>query len=662
VIDGRRRVALIAIGLVAPAALLIAGLAAAWPVTIDDAYISYRYARNLVRGFGLVYNPGEAIEGYTNFLWTVMAAGAIKLHLDPELATKLLGSASALGTLGVAWRVSARLQPVRVLPPLAPWLLASSALCAGYAVMGLETIFFAFLVALGTWLLFEEAEAAPPRFPWSGVVFALAALTRPEAPLFLAIAVAALGRRACSRQNAVRLAIVVAVACAHLLWRHQTYGAWLPNTLAAKTGNMGGQVTSGLDYMGRYARQCGPVLWLMTAVGAVLVVRRRSALGIAVAASALGVAAYTTVVGGDWMPLWRFLAPLEPFAFVLADVGFRAAAESSPDAPAPRPLSRAGRRVRAVSWAALAIVAVVVGVQRAQARHAQLAELAAEQRGWDISAHPLADWLTANQPPGLIAVGDIGYIGWRTDFPVLDILGLVDPVIATLPGGYGTKQGPAYLDYFFRRRPAYFVLISDHGDCRHPFHPSIAAVYRAPERRFKNSYRVVHRVAVHDGYGWCVYAYAPRGPAVRERTVFDFEAGFAGWQATGTAFERGPSSFAPPNQQPITGAEGQSLANSFHPALGDDAVGTLTSPAFALDRGQLTLLVGGGASNDTRVELVVDGRPVLSASGVESEDMSPVSWDVTAFAGRSAQLRIVDAATGPWGHVLLDAVKLSDPG
>ena len=40
----------------------------------DDAYVSFRYARNLVRGDGLVYNVGEPVEGYTNFLWTALAA------------------------------------------------------------------------------------------------------------------------------------------------------------------------------------------------------------------------------------------------------------------------------------------------------------------------------------------------------------------------------------------------------------------------------------------------------------------------------------------------------------------------------------------------------------------------------------------------------------
>ncbi len=656
--NGRRRAVLIAVALVVPALVLAAAMATAWPITIDDAYISYRYARNFARGLGLVYNGGEAIEGYTNFLWTLIAASAIKLHLDPEVVTKLLGGLSALGTLPIAWRMSARLQPVRVLPPLAPWLLASSALFSGYAVMGLETIFFVFLVLAATWRLFEEAEGPSRAFPLSGVLYALAALTRPEAPLFLIIAMAVLGRRAWTRQNALRVGIIVVVAGAHLLWRHHMYGAWLPNTLAAKTGNFGGQFQNGIDYVQRYAQQCG-LLLLMSIAGAVVVVRRRSPLGLAVVGSALSVAAYAVVVGGDWMPLWRFLTPFEPFAFVLADVGFRAAAESSLDAPAPRQLNQTARRLRATSWVALAIGAVLAISQRVDARRAQLELLAADQHGWDTSAHPLAQWLKGNEPPGLLALGDIGYIGWWTDFPILDILGLVDPVIAKLPGGYGNKTDAAYLDYFFARMPAYFVLISEQGDCRHPFHPSIAAVYRDPARRFKDNYQVVHQGPVNDGVSWCVYARARRA---RERILFDFETGLADWSATGNAFERGPSGFVQPTQQPITGGQGNALANSFHPVLGDAAVGTLTSPAFTIDRARLSFLIGGGKFDVTRVELLIEGQPVLHASGIESEDLDPVTWDVSPFAGRTAQLRIVDAETGPWGHILVDAVTLSDPG
>src|SRR5262245_54883150 len=61
----------LALGLVLPTILLIVNMVRVRAFTVDDAYISYRFARNLARGLGLVYNPGERVEGYTNFLWTV---------------------------------------------------------------------------------------------------------------------------------------------------------------------------------------------------------------------------------------------------------------------------------------------------------------------------------------------------------------------------------------------------------------------------------------------------------------------------------------------------------------------------------------------------------------------------------------------------------------
>ena len=38
---------------------------------IDDSFISFRYARHLFEGHGLVFNPGDPVEGYTNFLWCI---------------------------------------------------------------------------------------------------------------------------------------------------------------------------------------------------------------------------------------------------------------------------------------------------------------------------------------------------------------------------------------------------------------------------------------------------------------------------------------------------------------------------------------------------------------------------------------------------------------
>src|SRR5262245_63366246 len=83
--------------------IALAALAAqvvALDYVVDDAFISMRYARNLVDGHGLVYNlDGERVEGYTNLLWTLLLAAAMACRLDPVLVAKVLGLAAGAAVL-----------------------------------------------------------------------------------------------------------------------------------------------------------------------------------------------------------------------------------------------------------------------------------------------------------------------------------------------------------------------------------------------------------------------------------------------------------------------------------------------------------------------------------------------------------------------------------
>ncbi|MEX0749677.1 MAG: hypothetical protein WD359_02625, partial [Dehalococcoidia bacterium] len=77
--------------------------------TSDDAYISYRYAQNFADGMGLVWNRGEWVEGYTNFLWVVSLAGLAKAGADIADSARWLGFALSLGAIGGAYALSREL-------------------------------------------------------------------------------------------------------------------------------------------------------------------------------------------------------------------------------------------------------------------------------------------------------------------------------------------------------------------------------------------------------------------------------------------------------------------------------------------------------------------------------------------------------------------------
>jgi len=136
----------------------------------------------------------------------------------------------------------------------------------------------------------------------------------------------------------------------------------------------------------------------------------------------------------------------------------------------------------------------------------------------------------------------------------------------------------------------------------------------------------------------------------------------AGWTGTGDL---------EPQFQPATAGGdfyiGAKRINTFETggAPGDDRQGTLTSPSFTVNRNFMSMLVGGGhrtagTGQTLEVQLLVNGNVVRSLAGEDAGALNWKGWDVSEFAGQQAQLRIVDEATGGWGHLTLDHVMLTD--
>jgi fructan beta-fructosidase len=145
---------------------------------------------------------------------------------------------------------------------------------------------------------------------------------------------------------------------------------------------------------------------------------------------------------------------------------------------------------------------------------------------------------------------------------------------------------------------------------------------------------------------------------------FEGETYGEGWKTTGTAFGKGPAKGTLPNQMQVTGYLGKGLVNSY--LGGDVSTGTLTSPAFKIERKHLNFLVGGGKyPGKTCVNLLVGGKVVRTATGPNdkpggSERLDWHTWDVSEFEGKEAAIEIVDDATGGWGHINADNFVLSD--
>ena len=142
------------------------------------------------------------------------------------------------------------------------------------------------------------------------------------------------------------------------------------------------------------------------------------------------------------------------------------------------------------------------------------------------------------------------------------------------------------------------------------------------------------------------------------KLLADFERGYTGWKADGEAFGKEPARGTLPSQQPVSGFKGERLVNSFND--GDRGQGTLTSLPFEITAKHISFLIGGGAHEQTRVDLLVEGKSVRTARGRERERLAWHSWDVSELRGKNAEIQIVDKHSGGWGHINVDHILLAD--
>jgi hypothetical protein len=289
---------------------------------IDDAAITFAYAENLVRGYGLVLHPNHPPEeAYSNTLWLLLLAGLRAFGLPVHVAAKglatLLGAATGAAVLLLLrklvgrWPSGATLALVGCITLTAPFVI--------WSISGLEHVLqgLLFLAVVASACLRPDDRFTPACF------MAALVLVRPEAPLVAASVGGAYALRAW--RNEPRLAsilrlwplgVIPALSLAGLLlFRWSYFGDLLPNPYYAKATDatllrLLNPVGGGWLYVLEWLRDGGVfVLLPLLAVAP----WRRAPFGLGVAgAIAAGQLIFIIAAGGDWMGSWRFLAALVP--------------------------------------------------------------------------------------------------------------------------------------------------------------------------------------------------------------------------------------------------------------------------------------------------------------------------------------------------------------
>jgi hypothetical protein len=437
---GRLRALVAAVGI--PTALIGFHAAVYGRWIVDDAAISFAYARSIAKGLGPVMQPGDpAVEGYSNPAWVALLIvgrwlgifdhgnwfGVPDYVAFPKLlailcCAILFGAYYAIASTLTAWPVTVTVMAgamVAVIPSFTIW-----------AFSGLENALFAATVGWFAAVLVRATTRGDVLLPntaiASGLLAALAALTRPDGLIYVLaypLVVVTLAKGPRLRACAINLsAFGIPLGC-FLLWRFTTFGQLLPNTALAKGQGLPGLLSVARPFELIVYSGCAPALLGLALVVSALRTRpdRKTSILALLLVFGLAILAYG-LLRGDWMAQRRFATPVWALGAILICVaGALVFAEAT----------QRNRRVIVRAAAVTAIVMIVVSGYEAMLfrRNPTVPVCAvASYAGWTVNAYASA----LNLRNAVIVTPDVGGSAMVSDLKVVDLAGLGDAEIAEL--------------------------------------------------------------------------------------------------------------------------------------------------------------------------------------------------------------------------------------
>jgi hypothetical protein len=460
------------VGLLATGAALVA-LAWAHRFVQDDAFISFRYAQHLARGQGLTWNVGEPpIQGFTNLLWTLLLAGAMRAGIEPVAASYAMGLACFAGTLAGTHATTRALGGSRLAAWTAMVWFGTCFTASSYATGGLETSAQACLVVWATYLALRRRALA-----LSFVAGALVWL-RLDSSLLVAVLLGAVAWRL--RHDRGRLLAlfgpVTLAAAALVAFDLRTFGAVLPNTFYAKVPGFDPRILeTGAEYVLAFLKHYALLPYAIFTAAVLLRRAREQRVLLVPVACVVAWTAYVVWVGGDFME-FRFIVPVLPVALALLAVALFGAIAS--------------RAVVAALAAALVLGSFAeeydsydedffqdgVAIETV---HGLQAHLYGPDQAWAPFGRELGRAF-GHDPRVTIAVGGAGVVPYYSELRTIDVLGLNDAWVARHGGGWQRRAGHrrvAPLRYLIEQHVHLSAFFYDAND---PAMPSAAVVVHVP--------------------------------------------------------------------------------------------------------------------------------------------------------------------------------------
>jgi arabinofuranosyltransferase len=417
----------------------------------DDAMISMRYAWNLSHGLGLVWNPGEYVEGYTNPLMTLLMSlpALVFGKVEAVLAVQVLGIVFVLANACLVMAIAGHLisgqerNHRRLFLVLAFLCALSYYPLLYFSLMGMETGLVALFLSLSVLCALRYArDQRPAQGALLSVSLGLAFLARPDTavlavPVFAYAFWSAHESGRSPRSLSFLLGMVglyAAFIVGQELFRWGYYGEWLPNTYTLKVSGIPllSRIPNGLIFVGVFLKEVW-VLLVVVGAGVVFAFRRDKLF---LASVFVVVVCYQVWIGGDSWDYWRLLSPAVPIVLVLGAHEIFTALKSVSDTEGfRRYFFRNPVLLRRSIPGVLACLLMLVVLVSVNSRF--LLEIAMLQKPYEaeLNSNRVNKGLAIERvttPDATVGVFGAGAIPYYSGRPAIDFLGKSDHYIARL--------------------------------------------------------------------------------------------------------------------------------------------------------------------------------------------------------------------------------------
>jgi len=428
--------------------------------TNDDAFISFRYAENLSSGRGLTFNPGERVEGFSNFLWVIIIAFFDFLGFAPIWSSKIISFCSSLLMIFLVFKTVKAYGLNKFTSSLCALILSFSSSLAYYSMSGLETVFYTFLLLLSVFIneKYENELSEKSFFALYGVLL-IAAITRPEGLLFLLISSSYHFLKKIITKKGIDLKKIFKVQLLSFLiyaffiiLRYWYYADIFPNTFYAKP--KGTFVEQGLNaFYTNFISALFSGSFLLIPIFFLLVKKKYLEKYLYPILFCIGQLIFMSYVG-DWMAFGRFFLPILPIVIILFFILLsliRSHYEKS--------------KLKLV-WQFIHIIIIVlfIGLNAYQTKKAFTNKDVYPYLVMNSSQFiKLGKWLNQNFPQEtVIAIRRQGTIPYYSEMKSIDILGLTEKEIARtiFKEKDITIQNQINAEYILNQRPDVIILFS----------------------------------------------------------------------------------------------------------------------------------------------------------------------------------------------------------